>query len=105
MSKLRWRGACCLENQHVLERVRQMILSADDVRNLQICIVGAGRQVIRGHAVGTEKREVFDIVGGFYLLAVHGIGEAYLFARPSRHPKTKRKRLSRIRTLIGLLAR
>ena len=57
-------GGCTaerFEDQHVLERVRQMILTANDVADAQIHVIGAGRHVIRRHAVAAKKSEVFDI--------------------------------------------
>jgi len=53
-----------------------MVLAADDVADAEIDVVGAGGQVVGGHAVGTEEGEVFDVVGGFDLLAVDGVVEA-----------------------------
>ena len=53
-----------LEDQDVLEGVRQVVLAADDVADAQIGVVGAGGQVIGGHAVAAQQREILDIGGG-----------------------------------------
>ena len=58
------------EDQDVLEGVGQVVLAAHDVADAEIDVVGAGGQVIGRRAVAAEQREVFDIVGGFGLLAV-----------------------------------
>ena len=75
VSKL-WRlDACRPENQNVFERVGQVILTANDVTNAQIGVVGAGSQVISGSAITAQEREVFDIVERFFLLAINQIGK------------------------------
>jgi len=51
MRKPRRRRSQPFENQQMLERVGQVILPADDVRDAQIGIVYARRQVIGRHAV------------------------------------------------------
>ena len=76
MRELRRRRSSGFEDQDVLEGVREVILTADDVADAQVGIVGTRRQVIGRHAVGTQEREVFDVSGGFHLLAVNGVGKA-----------------------------
>src|ERR1700733_3838006 len=85
---------CGLKYQHMLVRIRKMILTADDVADLQIDVVGARRQMIGGHAVAAEQGEVFDVVGRFGLVAVNGIGEADVFAGPARPSEPLGKSLS-----------
>ena len=84
-----WRGhAKTLENEHVLEGIGEVILSADDVADAQIRIVGAGRHVIRRQAIAAEQREILDIVGGLGLCAIDGVVELDYAIRSSRHSKT-----------------
>ena len=52
------------ENQHVLERVRQMFLAAQDVRNAEIGIVGAGGHVIGRHTGRAQQREILEVASG-----------------------------------------
>src|SRR5712692_3300021 len=68
MRELRRLGARAFENERVLVSVREMVLAADDVADTEIDVVGTGGEVVGWHAVGTEEREVFDVVGGFDLL-------------------------------------
>ena len=46
----------------MLEGVREMVLPADDVTDVQIGIIGARGQMVSRIAIGAEKREVFYIV-------------------------------------------
>ncbi len=78
-----------------------MVLTADDVADTQVGIVGTRRQVIRRHAVGTQQREIFDVSGGFHLLAVNGVGKANFSAvtwdrnrRANGSPAAARRSLS-----------
>src|SRR6202158_4347884 len=80
MRELRRFCASAFENEHVLVSVREMVLPADDVADTEVDVVGTRGEVVGGHAVGAEEREVFDVVGGFDLLAVHGVVEGYFFA-------------------------
>ena len=82
MRELRQRETQRLKNQNVLEGVGQVLLAAQDVGDLQIGIVGAGRHVIRRNAAGAQQREVFDIGGGF--------GDAF------RRPDRRRRRRGRV---------
>ena len=82
--ELRRRGAGGLENQHVLEGVGEVILPANDVADAQIGIVGAGGQVVGRHAVAAQQGEIFDIGGGFRLLAVDRDRRSAPRARVSR---------------------
>src|ERR1700687_2709965 len=89
MRELRRLGARAFENQYMLVSVREMVLAADDVADTEVDVVGTGGEVVGGHAVRTEKREVFYIVGGFDLLAVNRVSEADLFAYPPGNTEAK----------------
>ena len=65
MREVRRHSPSSLEDQHVLERVGQVILPADDVADLQIGVVGAGSQVIRRRAIASQQGEVLDISVAF----------------------------------------
>src|SRR6266849_10508334 len=95
MRELRRLGARAFENERVLVSVREMVLAADDVADTEVDVVGTGGEVVGGHAVGTEELEVFDVVGGFDLLAIDPVSEADLFACPPGNTEAKGERLSR----------
>src|ERR1700686_385254 len=95
MRELRRFGASAFENEHVLVSVREMVLSADDVADTEVDVVGTGGEVVGGHAVRTEEREVFDVAGGFDLLAIDRVSEADLFACPSGNAEAEGEGLSR----------
>src|SRR5437016_14631929 len=94
MGELRQSKTGSLEDQNVLERVGEVVLTTNDVINLQLGIIRAGRQVIGRHPVATQKREVLDIGGGFGLLAVNAINKTNLLHGFSGHPEAQSKRLS-----------
>ena len=71
--KLRYRGPQRLKNQNMLERVRQMVLAADDMADAQIGVIGARCQMIRWHPVRTQQREVLNVVAGFRLIPVNAV--------------------------------
>src|SRR4029077_3895477 len=104
MRELRRPGASAFENEHVLVSVREMVLAADDVADMEIDVVGTGGEVVGGHTVGTEEREVFDVVGGFDLLAINRVSETDLFACPPGNTKAKGERLSRRGSPVALRA-
>ena len=66
------------EDEHVFEGVGEMVLAADDVADAEVGIVGAGGQVVGRHAVAAQQGEVFDVGGGFGLVAVDAVGEAHV---------------------------
>src|SRR6266536_4855011 len=68
------------KDQNVFVGVREMVLAADDMADAEVDVVGTRCQVIRRHAVAPQEREVFDVVGGFDLLAVYGVGETDFFS-------------------------
>src|SRR5271167_345549 len=105
MRELRRRCPGSLENQNVLESIRQMVLAANDVGDAQVGVVGARGQVIGGHAIGTQQGEVFDVGGGFYLLTVNRIGEAHWLRAFAGDAKTQREWFSRGGAAVAFGAR
>ncbi len=61
--------------------------------------------MVSRHAVAAQKREVFDIGGGFRLLAVHAVGEADVLDPVARHAKAQRERLAGRGAAVALPAR
>ena len=61
MRERRHRPAERLIQQHVLGRVRDVIVAAHDVRDLHVDVVGDDRQVISRLAVRPQDHEVFDV--------------------------------------------
>src|ERR1039458_7560949 len=82
------------KDQDMFVGVRKMVLTANDMTDTQIHVVGTGGEVVGGHAVGAEEREVFDVIGGFDLLAVDRVGETHLFSQAARDAETKGEGLS-----------
>ena len=82
------------EDQDVLEGVGDVVLPAHDVADAQVGVVGAGAQVIGGHAVAAQQGEILDIGGGFGLRAVDGIGEFDVADGFARHAEAQREGLS-----------
>ena len=72
-------GSGALENKNVFVGVGEVVLAADDVADAEVDIVGAGSEVVGGHAVGAEEGEVFDVGGRFELVAIDGVVEAHCF--------------------------
>ena len=58
----RWRAER-LKQQHVLRRVRDVIVSSNHVIDLHLHIVHDDREVVGGVAVRAEQHEVFDAGG------------------------------------------
>ena len=102
MRKLRRFAFRSLEDQNVLVGIRKMILPANDVTDAQIDVIRARRQMIGRHPVRAQQREVFDIVGGLDLLAVHRVGEAHRFSLAARHAEPQREWLAGRRAAIAL---
>src|SRR5664279_2092250 len=71
-----------------------MVLAANNVTDSKVDVVGTRGKVVRRHAVGTEEREVFDVVRGFDLLAVDGVIEADFFARATGNTEAEGEGLS-----------
>ena len=70
------RRADRLVQQHLLRRVRDVIVAADHMRDPHLHIVGHDRQVIGGMAVGSEDDEVLDVGAVELDRPVHQIVEA-----------------------------
>ena len=68
-----------------------MILTADDLADFQVRIVGAGSHVVSGHGIAAQQREVFNIVGFLRLGTVHSILKFHGTAFPTRHPEAQNK--------------
>jgi hypothetical protein len=71
-----------------------MLLAADDVRDAQIGVVGAVRQMIGRHAVAAEEGEIFNISVGFGLIAIHGIVEFHVADAVVRHAEAQGERFA-----------
>ena len=104
MGELRRRGAGSPEYQDVLVGIREMVLAADDVADAQIDVVGAGCQMIGGHAVGAEQGEILDIVSKFDLFAVDRVVETDLLVRAAGNTEAKGKGFSRGGPAFALFA-
>src|SRR5713226_7246340 len=102
MRELRRLGARAFENERVLVSVREMVLAADDVADAEVDVVGTGGEVVGWHAVGTQEREVFDVVGGFELLAINRVIEADLFAYAPGNAEAEREGLSSSGSAVAL---
>src|SRR5437763_1069038 len=112
MRELRWGESCRFEDQDVFESICEMVLATNNVADAEVCIVGARREMIGRHAVGTKQGEVFDISGCLYLFAINSVGKVdrqFAFGKSdsrgrlsphririasSRHAKAQGKRLS-----------
>ena len=93
------------ENLNVLEGVGDVVLAANDVADAQVGVVCAGGQVIRRHAVAAEQSEIFDIGGGFGLLAEDTIFEMNHSPALARHAEAQRERFARRRPPVAFRAR
>ncbi len=71
-----------------------MILPANDVADAEIDVIGTRGEVVCGHAVGAQQREIFDVIGSLDLLAVDRVIEPNLLMSAPRNPETQRERLS-----------
>ncbi len=87
-------GAGSVEDQNVFEGVGEMVLAANDVSDAQVGVVGAGGEVISGHAVAAEEGEVFDVGGGFGLVAVNGVSETDFAVGLAGNAEAEGERLS-----------
>jgi len=61
------------ENQQVLERIGEVILSANDVADPQIRVIDARCQVICRHSVRPQQCEILHLVRCLRLRAIHAI--------------------------------
>src|SRR5471030_1452003 len=78
-----------LENQNVLVGIREVVLAANDVADAKIRVVGAGGQMIGGHAIGAQQGEVFDIGEGLGLFAIDAVVEAHLAIAAMGHAESQ----------------
>ena len=62
MRKSGWLCTKSFKDEQVLERIRQVILPADYVADLQIGIVYARRQMIGRHPVRAQQRKILYLV-------------------------------------------
>ncbi len=65
-----------------------MLLTAHDVADAEIDVVGAGGEVVGGDAVASEEREVFDVGGRFGLLAEDEVFDGDAVAGVARDAET-----------------
>ena len=72
-----------------------MILTANDVADAKVGIVGARGQVIGRQAVTAQQGEVLDLVGQLALLPIHAIHKSQRPPLAARHAIAQRKRLPR----------
>ena len=102
VAELGCRDAERLEQQHVLRRVRDVIVPAHHVRDGHVEIVGDHRQVVCGMAIRAQDDEVLDVRVFEADGPVHEIGEA---RRPVRNAKADRARCAGRLELRDLLRR
>src|ERR1035441_8379902 len=93
------------EDKDMLVGVRKMVLAADDVADAEVDVVGAGCQVVSGHAIGAQQREILNVVGKFDLLSKFRSIKAPLFAVAPRNSEAERESLSSGSSPIALDAR
>ncbi len=61
--------------------------------------------MVRGHAVAAQQREIFDIGGGFGLVAVDQIVKADVALQVPRNAKAQGERLARGGAAVALFRR
>ena len=64
-------------------------------------IVSARGQVVGGHAIGSKQGKVFDVGGGFFLLAIHCIAKAHQLSGFPGDAEAKSERLAGGRAAIA----
>jgi len=94
--------AQCFKGQQMLEGVAEVILTANDVGDAEIGVVGAGGQVVCGVAVGAQQGEVFNLVGLFGLLTINGVGEGQGAVLAARDAKAEARRSESSRESSGI---
>ena len=75
MCELRNRATQCLVDKDLARGVGQMVIAADDVRDLHVGVVADNGEVVGGAAVGANQDHVVHDVGGEGHVAVHGVVE------------------------------
>ncbi len=103
--KLRRLGAESLEDQNMLERIRQVILAAHDVADAQVGVIGTGGQVIGRRAVAAQKGEVLDVGGLLGLVSVDAVVKANVASGFARNSEAPHERLAGSRAPIAFLTR
>ena len=81
----------------MLERIREVILSADDMADPQVGIICARCHVIGRHAAAAQKSEILNVGGRFRLRAVDQIAKSDLRADLARYAKTEHERFTGFR--------
>jgi hypothetical protein len=94
MGELRRASTGGFEDQDMLKGVGEVVLAADDVADANVDVVGAGGEMVGGHAIAAEEGEIFDVGGGFGLRAVDSVGEMNLVAGFARHTEAEGKRIA-----------
>ena len=83
-----------------------MVLPADDLRDFEVDVIGAGSQVIGRHAVGAQEGKVLDVFGELGLFAEDAVVESdddFLPFR-ARHTVAQDEGLAGGGTAIALLS-
>ena len=89
MRKLRHLLTESLVKQNLFMRVRQMILTANDVRDAHLDVVEHDRKVVERMAVRTQQHQVFNLGKRALLLAINDVRKSRrAFAR---HLQTNRE--------------
>ena len=72
----------------MFESIRKVILPANDMRNLQVDIVRARRQMVCRHAIAAQQRKVFHVGRKLRLRAKHFIFKRNFLRRVPLHAVT-----------------
>src|ERR1700760_3631170 len=75
MRKPRRLDAEAFEYQQVLERIREVILTADNVTDSEVGVVDARGEVVRRHAIRAQKGEVLHLVGELRLFPINCVAK------------------------------
>src|SRR5688572_9942408 len=75
MRELRDRGAERLIKQNLFVSVRQVVLTANHMRDAHLSVVENDRQVVMRMAVRSQQYQVFNFGMGTFLLAVNNVRE------------------------------
>src|SRR3954454_19981391 len=89
----------------MLECVDQMFLTAEDMGNAQIGVIGARRHVIGRHAGRAEQGEILKVAGPLSYRPVDKISYNDLCTRLSRHTEAQHEWFTRAGPAIALFAR
>src|SRR5688572_30164538 len=75
MRELRNRGAERLIKQNLFVSIRQMVLTANHMRDAHLNVVENDRQVVKRMAVRSQQNQVFNLGMSAFLLAVNNVRE------------------------------